>query len=161
VPDFGTGSQPLPVPKVDSPPAEVAKEPEEPAPAATATEDAAPEPAVTPVTVPGRYQYLKWWKLVLVIAGVWIAAAEVGLSLFYWWFHTIDKTGPVFMVLVYVVTCTVAGVLLAMVGGKPLISALALGVMTGPFASVLAAAPLYGYYFCQRTGHCLFSVIPY
>ena len=158
VPDFGTGSQPLPVAKVEEK-ADPPPEPPEPPEAAVAPEPT--EPAVTPVTVPGRYQYLKWWKLVLVIAGVWIAAAEVGLSLFYWWFHTIDKTGPVFMVLVYVVTCTVAGVLLAMVQGKPLISALALGVMTGPFASVLAAAPLYGYYFCQRTGHCLFSVIPY
>ena len=158
VPDFGTGSQPLPVSKVEDK-ADPPPEPPEPPEAAVAPEPT--EPAVTPVTVPGRYQYLKWWKLVLVIAGVWIAAAEVGLSLFYWWFHTIDKTGPVFMVLVYVATCTVAGVLLAMVQGKPLISALALGVMTGPFASVLAAAPLYGYYFCQRTGHCLFSVIPY
>jgi hypothetical protein len=161
VPDFDTGSRPLPVSGADSPPADVAKEPEAPSSAATATEHAAIEPAVTPVTVPGRYQYLKWWKLVLVMVGVWIGAAEVGLSLFYWWFHTIDKTGPVFMVLVYVVTCTVAGVLLAMVQGRPLVSALALGVISGPFASVLAAAPLYGYYFCERTGHCLFSVIPY
>ena len=117
--------------------------------------------AVHPVTFPGRYQYLKWWKLVLVILGVWIGAAEVGLSLFYWWYHTIDKTAAVFMVLVYVVVCAVAGVLLAMVQGRPLISALSIAVMSGPFASVAAAAPLYGYYYCARMGHCLVGVIPY
>ena len=117
--------------------------------------------AVQPVTVPGRYQYLKWWKLVLVLLGVWIAAAEVGLSLFYWWYHTIDKTPAVFMALVYVVACAVGGVMLAMVQGRPLISALSIAVMSGPFASVAAAAPLYGYYYCARMGHCLVGVIPY
>lgn len=127
-----------------------------------------PEPAtesvggpVQPVAVPGRYQYLKWWKLVLVILGVWIAAAEVGLSLFYWWYHTIDKTATVFMVLVYVVACVVAAVMLAMVQGRPLIAALSIAVMSGPFASLAAAAPLYGHYSCARTGHCLVGVIPY
>jgi hypothetical protein len=117
--------------------------------------------AAGPVTVPGRYQYVKWWKLVLVLLGVWLAAAQIGLSLFYWWFHTINKTGPVFMVLVYVVACSVAGVMLAMVEGRPLLSALALAVMSGPFASVAAAAPLYGYYSCERLGHCLVGIIPY
>jgi hypothetical protein len=111
--------------------------------------------------VPGRYQYLKWWKFVLVILGVWFAAAEVGPSLFYWWFHTIDKTWPVFTVLVYVVACSVADVLLAMVQGRPLITALSLAVMSGPFASVAAAAPLYSDYYCERTGHCLFGFLPY
>jgi hypothetical protein len=137
---------------------------EAPSPAATAEQEPAPESAVAPVqsvTVPGRYQYLKWWKLVLVLLGVWIAAAEVGLSLFYWWYHTIDKTAPVFMVLVYVVACAVGGVMLAMVQGRPLVSALSLAVMSGPFASVAAAAPLYGYYYCARMGHCLVGVIPY
>jgi hypothetical protein len=113
------------------------------------------------VTVPGRYQYLKWWKLALVILGVWIAAAEVGLSLFYWWFHTVDKTAAAFMVLVYVVACVVAGVMLAMVQGRPLISALSIAVMSGPFASAAAAAPLYGYYYCARASHCVVGVIPY
>lgn len=117
--------------------------------------------SVHPVAVPGRYQYLRWWKLVLVILGVWIGAAEVGLSLFYWWYHTIDKTAAVFMVLVYAVVCAVGGVLLAMVQGRPLIAALSIAVMSGPFASVAAAAPLYGYYYCARTGHCLVGVIPY
>jgi hypothetical protein len=157
VPNFDdTGSQPSS--------SEPKEEAETPPPAATSEQDSAAESAVAPVqsvTVPGRYQYLKWWKLVLVLLGVWIAAAEVGLSLFYWWYHTIDKTAPVFMVLVYVVACTVGGVLLAMVQGRPLISALSLAVMSGPFASVAAAAPLYGYYYCEQTRHCLVGVIPY
>lgn len=119
------------------------------------------ETIAAPVAVPGRYQYVKWWKLLLVILGVWFAAAEVGLSLFYWWYHTVDKTAAVYMVLVYVVACVVAGVILAMVQGRPLMSALALGVMSGPFASVAAAAPLYGYYYCERVGQCLGGVIPY
>jgi hypothetical protein len=160
VPNFDdTGSQPIPHAEADTeksePPAEK-EEPEAPSPGT--------EPSGAPVqsvTVPGRYQYLKWWKLVLVILGVWIATGEVGLSLFYWWYHTIDKTPAVFMVLVYIVVCAVSGVMLAMVQGRPLISALSLAVMSGPFASVAAAAPLYGYYYCARTSHCLIGVIPY
>ncbi len=116
---------------------------------------------VQSVTVPGRYLYVKWWKLALVVLGVWALAAEVGLGLFYWWYHTIDKTPAVFVVLVYVVACAVGGVMLAMVPGRPLVSALSLAVMSGPFASVAAAAPLYGYYYCARVGHCLVGVIPY
>ncbi|WAC90991.1 hypothetical protein [Mycobacterium sp. Aquia_213] len=135
-------------------------------PAAAEVSEADPdaEPAgqaVQSVTVPGRYQYVKWWKLLLVMFGVWAATAEVGLSLFYWWYHTIDKTPAVFMALVYVVACTVGGVMLAMVQGRPLIAALSIAVMAGPFGSVVAAAPLYGYYYCARTGHCLLGVIPY
>ncbi len=171
VPDFDTGEDSVPfVPNWDDTDshefaplglAEKAEKPEpeeEPAAPASGTDQ---ESAAVPVTVPGRYQYLNWWKLVLVILGVWIGAAQIGLSLFYWWYHTIDKTGPVYMVLVYVVACTVAGVMLAMAQGRPLISALALAVMSGPFASVVAVAPLYGYYYCTRTGHCLIGVVPY
>ena len=91
---------------------------------------------------------------------VWVPAAGDRAGLFYWWYHTVDKTRPVFIVLVYVVACTVAGVMLAMAQGRPLISALSIAVMSGPFASVAAAAPLYGYYYCERTGHCLLSVSP-
>ena len=161
VPNFDdTGSQP--VPHV----AEPAAAPAPPAPAEVPEkdggEDAGAEAApVQSVTVPGRYQYLKWWKLVLVLLGVWALVAEAGLGLFYWWYHSIDKTPALFTVLVYVVACAVGGVLLAMVQGRPLISALSLAVMSGPFASLIAAAPLYGYYYCVRTGHCLIGVIPY
>ncbi|BBX98402.1 hypothetical protein [Mycobacterium lacus] len=119
------------------------------------------ETAAAPVAVPGRYQYVKWWKLLLVVLGVWLAAAEVGLILFYWWYHTLDKTAAVYVVLVYVVACSVAGLMLSMVQGRPLITALSIGVMSGPFASLAAAAPLYGYYYCERMGHCLVGVIPY
>jgi hypothetical protein len=180
VPDFDTGEPSVPfVPNFDdddsepfsiaglglapAPPKEsdeVEKDAPEPA-SAEAAAHSVTEPPVVPVTVPGRYQYLKWWKLVAVIFGVWCAAGALGLGLFYWWFHSADKTWPVFIVLVYVVVCSVAGVLLAMAQGRPLISALSLAVMSGPFASVAAAAPLYGYYYCERTGHCLLSVIPY
>jgi hypothetical protein len=166
VPDFSddddTGSHPVPV---------VAKKPGKAEDDKAATEmpaaserDAGAEPAgasVQSVTVPGRYQYLRWWKLLLVMFGVWAVTAEVGLSLFYWWYHSIDKTPAVFMVLVYVVACTVGGVMLAMVPGRPLISALSIAVLSGPFGSVVAAAPLYGYYYCERMGHCLIDVIPY
>ncbi|MBS4728445.1 hypothetical protein MSM1_08875 [Mycobacterium sp. SM1] len=113
-----------------------------------------------PVVVPGRYHYLKWWKLVLVLAGVWIAAAVIGLCLFYWWYHSIDKRPAVFAVLAYVVVCTVTGLMLAMVPDRPLLAALAIALMSAVFASVAAAAPLYGYYFCRHVSHCLVGVIP-
>jgi len=171
VPNFdGTGSQPIPRSGADAeksaPSAPKPAEPQTPSPAAgqDSDKDLGTDTSGGPVqsvTVPGRYLYVKWWKLALVILGVWIAAAEVGLSLFYWWYHSIDKTSPVFMVLVYVVACAVAGVMLAMVQGRPLISALSLAVMSGPFASVAAAAPLYGHYYCARIGHCLVGLIPY
>ena len=48
-----------------------------------------------------------------------------------------------------------------MVQSKPLMSALALALMSAPLASMAAAAPLYGYYFCDRIGPCLVGVIPY
>jgi hypothetical protein len=170
VPDFSddqhTGSQPIPQSGTDTSPSAPEEEPEAPPPAAEQDSEkdlgtGPPGAPVQSVTVPGRYLYLKWWKLVLVILGVWIAAAEVGLSLFYWWYHTIDKAPAIFTVLLYVVACTVAGVMLAMVQGRPLISALSIAVMSAPFASVAAAAPLYGYYYCARTGHCLIGLIPY
>ncbi|OBH75183.1 hypothetical protein A5681_11375 [Mycobacterium scrofulaceum] len=127
-------------------------------------DDAAAESAavpVQPVTVPGRYLYLRWWKLLLVALGVWSVAAVVGLGLFSWWYHSADATPALYVVLVYVVACAVAGVLLAMVEGRPLVSALSLAVMSGPFASLAASAPLLGYYHCARVGHCLVGLIPY
>jgi hypothetical protein len=153
VPNFDdTGSQPLPLVLEDK---EASKPKDEPG------HESDSESIAAPVAVPGRYQYVKWWKLLLVILGVWFAAAEVGLSLFYWWYHTVDKTAAVYMVLVYVVVCVVAGVILAMVQGRPMMAVLALAVMSGPFASVAAAAPLYGHYYCERVGHCLGGIIPY
>ena len=134
--------------------------------ATPATDAGGPEPAepvgpVQPVNVPGRYLYLKWWKLALVLLGVWAAAAVIGLGLFYWWYHSSDKTSALFAVLVYVVVCIVGGVMLAMTQGRPLISALSVAMMSGPFAALVASAPLYGYYHCERVGHCLVGLIPY
>jgi len=158
VPDFDddTGSQPIPLVAAEEQPAQRAPEPP-----ASPQEDEAGAVPVQPITVPGRYLYLKWWQLVLVLLGVWAVSAPVGVGLFYWWYHSISKTPTAFAVLVYVVACAVGGVMLAMAEGRALLSALSLAVMSGPFASLAAAAPLYGYYFCERTGHCLVGVIPY
>jgi hypothetical protein len=175
-PDFDTGAHPQPSEPLAAEGAASASSPQhqkpDPAdPPVTAgpqvdpTADvppSAPIPVPAPsVTVPGRYYYLKWWKLVLVIAAVWIVAAAIGLGLFYWWYHSIDKTPAVFVVLVYVVVCTVGGLMLAMVQDRPLLSALAIALMSAVFASVAAAAPLYGHYYCQRMPHCLVGIIPY
>lgn len=137
--------------------------------AATEPEPDGPEPQVAAgsagpvqsVTVPGRYLYVKWWKFALVLLGGWAAAAVVGLGLFSWWYDSIDKTPALFAVLVYVTVCVVGGVLLAMAHGRPLVSALSVALLSGPFAAVAGAAPLYGYYYCERVGHCLVGVIPY
>ena len=96
-----------------------------------------PAPA-HPVVVPGAYQYVKRWTFVLVVAGVWIVAAAIGLGLYYWWYHSVDKTPPVFVVLIYLVVCTVGGLLIAMVQNKPLMSALAIALMSAPLASTAA-----------------------
>jgi hypothetical protein len=99
-----------------------------------------------PVVVPGSYQYLKRWTFVLVVLGVWIAAAAVGLGLYYWWYNSIDKTAAVFVVMVYIVVCTVGSLLIAMVQNKPMMAALAIALMSAPLASTGAAAALYGGY---------------
>ncbi len=160
VPDFSddddTGSQPA-VEKPESAPVVAEERGAQPKDSTTETSGV----PVQSVTVPGRYHYLKWWKLGLVLLGVWVVVAEVGLGLFYWWYHANDKTPALFVVLVYVVACAVGGVMLAMVEGKPLVAALSLAVMSAPFASLAAAVPLYGYYHCARTGHCLLGGIPY
>ncbi|BBY06939.1 hypothetical protein [Mycobacterium noviomagense] len=134
--------------------------PLEPIPAVSSPSEPIKAPA-QPVAVPGRYYFLKWWKFVLLVAAVWVVAAPIGLGLFYWWYHSIDKTPAVFVVLVYVVVCTVGSLMLAMVQDRPLLSALAIAVMSALFASFAAAAPLYGYYYCQRMPHCLVGIIPY
>jgi hypothetical protein len=121
----------------------------------------APAPSIT---VPGRYHYLKWWQLILMLIAVWIPAAAIGAGLFYWWVqdHSKHKTPGVFMVLVYIVVCTVASLMLAMVPDRPLVSALAIAVMSAVFASVLAAAPFYGNFYCHHTpGPCLMGIIPH
>ena len=134
--------------------------------ASEATADAPPNgsPHASSVTVPGRYQYLKWWKFILMLLAVWVPAAAIGAGLFYWWSHdnSKNKTAVVFVVLVYVVVCTVAGLMLAMVPDRPLVSALAIAMISAVFASVVAAAPLYGAFYCDHSQrHCLMRVLPY
>lgn len=114
-----------------------------------------------PLVVPGSYQYLKRWTFVAVVACVWIAAAAAGWGLYYWWFHSIDKTAPVFVVLVFVVICTVAGVLLAMVPDRPAVSGLAIAVMSAPLSATAGAAVLHGLNFCEYASRCFVGLIPY
>jgi hypothetical protein len=160
-PNFDTGaiSQPLEFPR-DQPAASGRHAAPDPVSPIDAPSEPIPAPA-QPVTLPGRYHFLRWWKLALLVGGVWVVAAPIGLALFYWWYHSINKTPAVFVVLVYVVVCTVAGLMLAMAQDRPLLSALAIAVMSALFASVAAAAPLYGFYYCQRMPHCLVGIIPY
>ena len=118
-------------------------------------------PVVLPEVVAGTYQYLKRWTFVLVVAAVWLVGAACGWGLYYWWFHSLDKTPPVFVVLIFVIVCTVGGVLAAMVVDKPLVSALAIGLMSAPLAALGAAAVLHGTYFCQHVSRCFVGLIPY
>jgi hypothetical protein len=119
-----------------------------------------PAPAQLEV-VAGTYQYLKRWTFVLVVAGVWIVAAASGLGLYYWWFHALDKTPPVFVVLIFLMVCSVGSLLTAMVNNKPLVSALAIALMSAPLAATGGAAVLHGLYFCDRVSRCLVGLIPY
>jgi hypothetical protein len=150
-------------------PIEVADD--EPPSSPAATEQSAPAEAAPPgalpapsITVPGRYHYLKWWQFILMLLAVWVPAGAIGAGLFYWWTHDNSalKTPVVFVVFVYVVVCIVAGLMLAMVTDRPLVSALAIAMMSAVFASVLAAAPLYGAFYCEHIQRpCLMSIIPY
>ena len=140
-----------PAPVAETPPAEAP--PSEPL--------HAPAP---PVAVPGRYHYVKWWQFILMLLAVWVPAAAIGAGLFYWWSHDNSKSKSVvvFVVLVYVVACTVAGLMLAMVPDRPLVSVLAIAMISAAFASVVAAAPLYGAFYCDHSqSRCLMGVIPY
>jgi hypothetical protein len=119
-----------------------------------------PLPAL-PEVVPGSYQYLKRWTFVLVVAGVWIVGAASGLGLYYWWFHSLDKTPPVFVVLIFLIVCTVGSLLTAMVYNKPLVSAVSIALMSAPLAALGAAAVLHGLYFCDRVSRCWVGLIPY
>jgi hypothetical protein len=121
----------------------------------TATESPADNPSeplptfVAPELVPGTDQYLKRWRFALVVAAVWTVGAVIGLAIYEWWFQSVDKTGPVFVLLVYLVVATVAALLVAMVQNKPLVSAVAIALMSAPLASTAAAAALYGAYVFQ------------
>ncbi|MGV0624345.1 hypothetical protein [Mycolicibacter minnesotensis] len=164
-PIFDTGPHPTPLP---GPADEAAAEPfavsgptawSEPDPDQTASIPL-PKPS-KPLVVTGQYQSLKWWQLALVLLAVWIPAAGIGLGLFSWWFAQADKTPVVFTVLVYAVVCVVAGLIVAMLGEKPLVSAVAIALMSAVFASAVAAAPLYGHHYCQHVSRCVGGILPY
>jgi hypothetical protein len=126
------------------------------------TQETPSEPApAQPVVVPSTYQSLKLWTFILVVTGVWIVGAACGLGLYYWWFHSFDKTPPTFVVLIFLMACTVGSLLSAMVASKPLVSALAIALMSAPLAATAAAAVLHGLYFCDRVSRCLVGLIPY
>lgn len=108
-------------------------------------EPIAAEPA-QPALIPGVPQVLRRWTFVLVVTGMWVFAAAAGLGLYYWWYHEVDKTGPVFAVLVYLLACMVGSLLAALVQDKPVVAAVALALMSAPLASTAAAAVLYGGY---------------
>lgn len=98
------------------------------------------------LAVAGADRYLNRWRFILVVAGVWMIAAPAGLGLYYWWYHSLDKTMPVFVVLVYLVACVVGSLLCALVQNRPVTSATAIALMSAPCASTAAAAVLYGGY---------------
>ncbi|HNM86009.1 MAG TPA: hypothetical protein PKI77_15975 [Mycobacterium sp.] len=89
---------------------------------------------------------IKRWKLALIIAGVWAVGAAAGAGMYYWWFHAMDKTWVEFAALLLVIVSVVAALLIAMIEDRPVLSAVALGVMSTPFAAACGAGLLYGYY---------------
>ncbi|WP_044515618.1 hypothetical protein [Mycolicibacterium septicum] len=115
----------------------------------TASDDApsAPLPApVPPIVVEGTYLSMKWWTFVGVLAGVWFVSAAAGAGLYYYWYQSADKTWPVFVVLGYIVATTVGALVASTAQRKPLISALAIALMSAPLAAMAAAAVFYGAY---------------
>lgn len=132
----------------------------QPDPVVEAPSEPLPIP-VPPVVVPGEYQYLKRWHFVLVVACVWALAAAAGYGLYHWWYHSIDKTAPEFVVLVFVILCTVVGLLVAMVPNRPTASAVAIAFTSAPLAATAGAAVLHGLYFCEWASRCFVGLIPY
>jgi hypothetical protein len=133
-------------------------------PTAYTETEAPPSEALPAVTDPGPYLYLKWWKFILMLLAVWVPAAAAGAGLFYWWSHDASKhkTTVVFVVLAYVVVTTVAGLILAMVSDRPLVSALSIAMLSAVFAAVVGAAPVYGKFYCEHSQrHCAAGVLPY
>jgi hypothetical protein len=130
------------------------------APVDEPSSEPSPVPA-PPVVVPGHYQYLKRWHFVLVVACVWTLSAAAGWGLYHWWYHSIDKTAPEFVVLVFVILCTVAGLLVAMVPNRPKASASAIAFTSAPLAATAGAAVLHGLYFCEWASRCFVGLIPY
>lgn len=68
------------------------------------------------------------------------------LGLYYYWYQSVDKTWPVFAALAYVVVTTVGALLASTAQRKPVVSALAIALMSAPVAAMAAAAVFYGAY---------------
>ena len=102
-----------------------------------------------PVVVPGAFQFVKRWKFALIVAGVWVLAAAAGAGFYYWWYTALDKTLPVFGILLYLMLCMVASMLVSMIPNRPQVTALAIALMSAPLASTAAAAVLHGAYFFE------------
>jgi hypothetical protein len=102
-----------------------------------------------PVVVPSAYQFVKRWRFALIVAGVWVVAAAAGLGFYYWWYTAMDKTLPVFGILLYLAVCMVASVMVSMVPNRPQVTALAIALMAAPLASMAAAALLHGAYYFE------------
>ncbi|OCB10825.1 hypothetical protein A5717_21960 [Mycolicibacterium porcinum] len=115
----------------------------------TAPDDApsAPLPTAAPsIVVEGSYLSVKWWTFVGVLAGVWFVSAAAGAGLYYYWYQAADKTWPVFAALAYVVVITVGALVASTAQRKPVVSALAIALMSAPLAAMAAAAVFYGAY---------------
>jgi hypothetical protein len=124
----------------------------------------APSSEAFPTATASGQLHLKWWIFVLMLLAVWVPAGAAGAGLFYWWSHDASKhkTTVVFVVLVYVVVTTVAGLILAMVSDRPLVSALSIAMLSAVFASVVGAAPVYGKFYCEHSHrHCAAGILPY
>ena len=102
-----------------------------------------------PAVVAGSYLYVKRWKFALIVAGVWALAALAGLGFYYWWYTSLDKTVPVFAILVYLMSAMTAAIVVSLVPDRPQLSALAIALMAAPLASTAAAALLHGAYFFE------------
>ena len=151
-PIFDTGPHPEPMaPRADAKPAKEPAKVPAPTDVLLAERQWTPEPGpervavpAHPVAVPGQYQFLKIWKLVSVLCGVWVVAAAIGLGLYFWWFQSPDKTWVEVSVLMYVIVCVLSALLLSLPDQRPMLSATAIAVLTAPCAAGVAAAVLYG-----------------
>jgi len=65
------------------------------------------------------------------------------------------------VVLIFLMVSSAGSVLVAMVNNKPMVSALAIALMSAPLAAMGGAAVLHGLYFCDRVSRCLVGLIPY
>ncbi|MGA9493867.1 MAG: hypothetical protein WBV80_26995 [Mycobacterium sp.] len=130
----------------------------------TPTESPAEVPLTDDAPAADLYHYVKWWQFILVLLAVWIPAGGIGAGLFYWWSHdgSRHKTAVVFVVLVFVVVSAVASLMLAMVSDRPLVSALAIAMISAVFAAVVGAGPVYGKFYCEHSRQpCVAGILPH